>query len=119
MSQKIVTAISLVSVCPWATGVQIFSFDTINFRHLYMLCNFYVFVGLELLQKYGVTSETFVNCWLGFSTTKLDGEGPSLETLIMFDKDVLSKENFAKTKIKSEPLSGSPIIHNITTISQM
>nr|CAG4647137.1 EOG090X07VJ [Megafenestra aurita]SVE92449.1 EOG090X07VJ [Megafenestra aurita] len=63
---------------------------------------------LELLQKYGVTSETFVNCWLGFSTTKLDGEGPSLETLIMFDKDVLSKENFAKTKIKSEPLRTRP-----------
>lgn len=75
--------------------------------------------GLELLDKYGVTPETFVNCWLGFSTTKLDGQGPSLETLLMFDKDVLSKESFAKTKIKKEPQSDSPVIHNITTFSQL
>ena len=76
-------------------------------------------LGLELLDKYGVTPETFVNCWLGFSTTKLDGEGPSLETLLTFDKDVLSKEKFGQTKVKIEPVTDSPVMHNITTISQL
>nr|CAG4646337.1 EOG090X07VJ [Macrothrix elegans] len=73
---------------------------------------------LDLMNKYGVSSETFVNCWLGYSTTKLQGEGPTLDTLVNFDKEVLSKEKSSKS-IKKEPTEDSPVIHNITTINQI
>ena len=70
------------------------------------------------MNKYNISSETLVNCWLGYSTTKLGGDGPTEETLQSFDKEVLQKEKFNIT-VKKEPLSDSPIIHNITTINQM
>nr|SVE86183.1 EOG090X07VJ [Daphnia similis]SVE86811.1 EOG090X07VJ [Daphnia similis] len=73
---------------------------------------------IELLKKYNITPDTLVNHWIGYTATKLNDEAPSLENLILFEKD-LAKELSAKTKVKSEPLSESPIIHNITTITQM
>nr|SVE84313.1 EOG090X07VJ [Daphnia pulex] len=72
----------------------------------------------ELLKKYDITADTLVNHWIGFAATKLNNEAPSLENLGAFEND-LSKELSAKTKIKSEPLSESPVIHNITTINQL
>nr|CAG4636258.1 EOG090X07VJ [Eubosmina coregoni]SVE69858.1 EOG090X07VJ [Eubosmina coregoni] len=73
---------------------------------------------LELMNKYKIDGETIVNCWLGYSTTKLNGAAPTLEDLPAFDREFLSKEKFAKTA-KEEPLSDSPVIHNITTINQL
>nr|SVE88064.1 EOG090X07VJ [Daphnia similis] len=73
---------------------------------------------IELLKKYNITPDTLVNHWIGYTATKLNDEAPSLENLILFEKD-LAKELSAKTKVKSEPLSESPIIHNITTITQI
>ena len=71
------------------------------------------------MNKYGASSEAFVNCWLGYSTTKLDGDAPTLESLITFDKEVLSKEKFIKSEPKETSLCDSPVIHNITTITQL
>ncbi|KZS07965.1 DNA polymerase alpha subunit B [Daphnia magna] len=73
---------------------------------------------IELLKKYEITPDTLVNHWIGYAATKLNDEAPSLENMILFEKD-LSKELSAKTKVKSEPLSESPVIHNITTITQI
>lgn len=70
------------------------------------------------MKKYDITADTLVNHWIGFAATKLNNEAPSLENLGAFEND-LSKELSAKTKIKSEPLSESPVIHNITTINQL
>lgn len=70
------------------------------------------------MNKYKIDGETIVNCWLGYSTTKLNGAAPTLEDLPAFDREFLSKEKFAKTA-KEEPLSDSPVIHNITTINQL
>lgn len=76
------------------------------------------FSGTELLKKYEITPDTLVNHWIGYTATKLQDEAPSLENMILFEKD-LSRELSSKVKVKSEPLSESPIIHNITTITQM
>nr|SVE75184.1 EOG090X07VJ [Daphnia dolichocephala] len=72
----------------------------------------------ELLKKYGITPDTLVNHWIGYAATKLNDEAPSMENMISFEKD-LSKELSAKAKIKTEPLSESPVMHNITTITQI
>lgn len=72
----------------------------------------------ELLKKYDISADTLVNHWIGFAATKLNNEAPSLENLVVFESD-LSKELSAKTKVKSEPLSESPVIHSITTINQI
>nr|CAG4643281.1 EOG090X07VJ [Ilyocryptus agilis] len=71
---------------------------------------------LELMCRYGVTAENFVECWLGYSTTKLNGDCPTKENLHTFDKEVLSREKFAS---KKPAAADSPIIHNITTINQL
>ena len=70
------------------------------------------------MRKYKIDSETIVNCWLGYSTTKLDGAAPKLEDLAGFDREFLAKEKFTNA-VKEEPLSDSPVIHNITTINQL
>lgn len=74
---------------------------------------------MELLAKYKITSETLVDSWVAFSTTKYGGDGPDLETLRVFDKDILSKENFGAKTADDESLDDSPVIHNIATINQM
>jgi len=74
---------------------------------------------LELLSKYKITSETLVDSWVAFSTTKYGGDGPDLDTLRVFDKDVLSKENFCAKTAHDESLDDSLVIHNITTINQI
>lgn len=56
---------------------------------------------------------------MAFSTTKYGGDGPNLETLQVFDKDVLSKENFHPKAANDESMDDSLVIHNITTINQM
>nr|SVE75814.1 EOG090X07VJ [Daphnia hispanica] len=73
---------------------------------------------IELLIKYEITPDTLVNHWIGYTATKLQDEAPSLENLISFEKD-LCRELSSKTKVKSEPLGESPVIHNITTITQI
>jgi hypothetical protein len=70
------------------------------------------------MNKYKIDSETIVNCWLGYSTTKLDGAAPKLEDLPIFDREFLAKEKFTNI-VKEEPLSDSQVIHNITTINQL
>nr|SVE74242.1 EOG090X07VJ [Daphnia barbata] len=72
----------------------------------------------ELLKKYGITPDTLVNHWIGYAATKLNEDAPSMENMISFENE-LSKELSAKAKIKTEPLSVSPVIHNITTITQI
>ena len=81
----------------------------------------YVNSGLELLSRYKITPETFVDSWVAFSTTKYEGDAPELATLRVFDQEILSKENLSGSRSadRDDSLDDSVVIHNITTINQM
>ena len=72
-----------------------------------------------MIAKYGITSEVLVDSWVAFSTTRCQGDSPNLDTLRVFDIEVLSKEVSGGSRPDKEPLDDSLVIHNITTINQM
>jgi len=76
---------------------------------------------LELLSRYKITPETFVDSWVAFSTTKYEGDAPELATLRVFDQEILSKENLSGSRSadRDDSLDDSVVIHNITTINQI
>lgn len=69
------------------------------------------------MQKYSVSPSSLVEDWLAYSTTKLSGAAPTIESIINFDRDVLSKGK-AQKSVKID-LDDSPVIHNSTTIRQL
>lgn len=72
---------------------------------------------MELLKKYSLSPSSLVEDWLAYSTTKLGGAAPTIETIANFDRDVLNKGK--KHKPTKSELDNSPLIYNSTTIRQL
>ena len=98
--------------CPLAA----FSPKQLYHIELYIICAS-VCIGLDLLRKHSLSPSSFVEDWLAYSTTKLSGAAPTIESITNFDKDILGKDKAIKTS-KIE-LDDSPIMYNSTTLRQL
>lgn len=78
--------------------------------------------GDELLSRYGLAADEFVESWLAFSAMKYNGDSPSLETLSQFDTEVLARKKSASGPVPSsrlKDLDDSLVIHDSTSIRHL
>lgn len=76
----------------------------------YILCDYSL--GLEICKKYNVTdAEEFVDTWMAYSVSHLQGENPTFTNLSKFEREEFSKKPKEFSRAFKSSNKSSPIIY--------
>lgn len=72
-----------------------------------------------MCKKYNITdAEEFVDTWMAYAVSNLQGENPTLVNLAKFEREEFIKKAKERPKVSEIPIKSSPIIYGGCNIKE-